>query len=243
MLLNLKTALVTGADRGLGIGFVKVLLKMGYQVFAGQFLPENSELVSLESQYEGRLSLVQLDISSDESVRQASKQIKKQTNCIDILINNAGQLGDTHKTIMQEMDFDEMLQIINVNALGPRRVINSLMGLILASQTKLIVNISSEAGSIGQNHRERKFGYCMSKSALNMGGALIHKSIIQQGGRVIQIHPGCIKSYMHGYLDQKAEIESEEAAEKIINVVQMQAEMPVADIPVFIDLDGNKVQW
>lgn len=239
----MKTVFVTGTDRGLGLGFVKVLLEKGYKVFAGHHSEESKELNTLKSQYDNNLTLVRLDISKDESVHKAAENIKNQTESIDLLINNAGVLGDIEKTIMDSLDFEEILQVININTLGPLRIINALIDLIMKSETKVIANISSEAGSIGQNQREGWFGYCMSKAALNMGGSLVHKNIIKQGGRVIQIHPGWVKSYMHGYKNDAADFEPEIAAAKIIKVIEDQLKMPAPDSPVYIDLHGNKQLW
>lgn len=239
----MKIAFITGADRGLGLGFVKVLLERGYKVYAGQFFDESTDLKLLKSCYASQLYLVRLDISSEDSVRKASEQIKEQTEYIDLLINNAGILGDMDKSIMDELDFEDILHIIDTNALGPIRVINAMVEQVLKSDTKTIVNVSSEAGSVAQNWRESWFGYCMSKSALNMGAALIHKKIMQQGGRVIQIHPGWVKSYMQGYLNEEAEYEPEDAARRIVKVVEEQIKLPITEIPNFVDLNGNKMQW
>jgi NAD(P)-dependent dehydrogenase (short-subunit alcohol dehydrogenase family) len=240
---NMKTVFVTGTDRGLGLGFVKVLLESGHNVFAGHFSSDTKELSELKYKYNNKLSLVRLDISSDESVRQASEEIKKQTNSIDILINNAGILGDIEKTIMDKLDFEEILKIINVNTLGPIRVINELVDLVLKSETKIIANISSEAGSIGQNYREGWFGYCMSKSALNMGGALIHKNIIKQGGRVMQIHPGWVKSYMSGSKNEAADYEPEDAATRILKTIDEYSKSPSTNLPIYVDLNGKVQKW
>ena len=239
----MKTVFITGTDRGLGLGFVKVLLKRGYKVIAGYHSDDCRELITLKTQHANALSLVKLDISNDGSVRQAAEEIKNQTESIDLLINNAGILGDIEKTIMDNLDFDEILQVINVNSLGPLRIINALIELVMKSNTKIIANISSEAGSIGQNYREGWFGYCMSKAALNMGGSLVHRNIIKNGGRVIQIHPGWVKSYMRGHKDDAADFEPDEAAAKILDVIEKQSKMPITDAPVYIDLLGSKLPW
>ena len=71
---------------------------------------------------------------------------------------------------------------------------------------KTVVNISSEAGSIADYKRTGWFGYCMSKAANNMQGALIHNTLRREGGRVFQIHPGHVATYMRGHLDTTARI-------------------------------------
>jgi NAD(P)-dependent dehydrogenase (short-subunit alcohol dehydrogenase family) len=242
-MIFVKTVFVTGADMGLGLGLVKKFLTNDYKVFAGQYLGTSIELEKLVSENKDNLIPIKIDISKDESVKQAASEIKKHINYLDLLFNCAGILGDIEKTIMDELDFDKMLDVINVNSLGPIRVINSLVDLVLNSKTKTIVNISSEAGSISNNFRDAWFGYCMSKTALNMGSTIIQNKIISQKGRVILVHPGWIKSYMHGYLNNEADYTPEEAAEKIINTIEKEMQNEIKSTPVYIDLNGNTLNW
>lgn len=75
-----------------------------------------------------------------------------------------------------------MQKVFNTNTLGTLRVTNSLIPLIVKSSDKLIVNISSEAGSISTCQRSSWYAYCMSKAALNMQSAIIHNSLKELGG-------------------------------------------------------------
>lgn len=234
---------ITGADRGLGLSFVKLYLEKGHNVLAGQYMENSQGLDHLKLKYASKLRIIMLDISKGESVKSASKQTRKFVDHIDILINNAAILGDVEKSILEPLNFDEILEVINVNSLGPLRVINELVDLILESETKLIVNISSEAGSIGDNTREAWFGYCMSKSALNRAGALIHRKIMKEGGRVIQVQPGYMKSYMLGHFNKEASLDTDEAASKVFGVIEDQMKQALEEHPVYIDLYGEKLNW
>lgn len=235
-------ALVTGADHGVGFSLVSNLLKRGYFVFAGRINPEEKLLDQLKEKFPDRLEIILMDISSDDNVAQMKRTVSEKTSYINLLINNAGILGDISKNIYDELDFEEMKQVFNVNALGTLRVTNALADFIMKSNQKTIVNISSEAGSIGQCEREGWFAYCMSKAANNMQSALVHNKIRKEGGKVIVIHPGHVATYMRGHLDQDAKITPEESASAILRLV-LDQELPVTEKPLYLDYQGEHLIW
>lgn len=215
-----RVACVTGADRGLGLSLVRSLLAKQFSVFAGQFLKESEDLKALKEQYPEQLELISLDISNKDSVKQAARVIASKTGYVDIIINNAGIIrGADNATVLVELDDEAMAEIYNVNTLGALRVSNALMGLLLQSKDKLIVNISSEAGSIARNKRINMYGYCMSKAALNMQSSLMHNHLTTLGGQVMVFHPGWLQTYMHGKKDEQAQTTPEVSAEQIIALV------------------------
>jgi NAD(P)-dependent dehydrogenase (short-subunit alcohol dehydrogenase family) len=237
-----KFACVTGADRGLGLGLVMKLLDKGYTVFAGRYLKDWNELERLKTLFEERLYIVDLDNTNETSVRVAREFIESKTDTLDVLINNAAILGDTEKTILDDLDFEEMKQVFNVNTLGPLRVSNALISLILKGEDKLIVNISSEAGSISDCERESWFGYCMSKSALNMQCAVMHNKLKKLGGQVLAIHPGWVKTYMRGKVDEAAALTPEQSAEHIVELIHNH-EKYKSEKPAYVDYSGKEMKW
>ena len=237
----MKYACVTGAGRGVGFELVNGLLNEGYCVFAG-IRKESPELNKLKMEFGDMLHIIEMDISNDDSVREASRYIEENTSSLDILINNGAILGDIDATVFDEIDFNEINKVINVNAAGALRVSNGLIKLVMGSQEKLIVNISSEAGSIGSCGRQGWFGYCMSKAALNMGSNLVHNGIKEAGGQVMVIHPGHVRTYMRGELDTTGALAPEESAEFILRLVK-EHEKYKAEQAVFLDYLGNKMEW
>lgn len=238
-----RVACVTGADRGLGFYLVRWLLENKYTVYAGQYLPDLEELGILKAQYQDRLMLVPLDIGSAGSVKEAARYIAGSTGHVDIIINNAGIIHRADDaTMLVDMDDEAMAQLYNVNTLGSLRVSNALMGLLLQGKQRLIINISSEAGSISRNKRINMYGYCMSKAALNMQSSLLHNHLRVMGGQVMVFHPGWLQSYMHGEKNLEAPIPPEDSAGKIMNIVQDHKRYQ-AEEPVYIDLDGNLWPW
>lgn len=237
-----KYALVTGTDHGVGLALAEELLQRGYYVVAARLNPEEVQIDQLCEKHQGQMAIVQLDIGSDASVAAMKEQVGKLVPHLDLLINDAGILGDMEKVLGEELDFDEMLQVINVNALGALRVTNALVELVLKSTDKTIVNISSEAGSIADCEREGWFGYCISKTANNMQSTLVHNNIRKQGGRVIAMHPGHVATYMRGHLDTTAKLTPKESATGILHVV-LDEELPVEKRPAFVNYAGKAMPW
>ncbi|NLM10013.1 MAG: SDR family oxidoreductase [Clostridiaceae bacterium] len=207
---------VTGADHGLGYALCEKYLQLGFSVAAGKFFEDSVNLIELKRVYSDSLEIINLDVSETESVKNAYSCFKSKFSHLDILINNAGILGDITKTIYDEIDYDDIVRTFQVNALGPLRMVNYFLPLILKGNRKLIVNISSEAGSIGNCYRKNWFGYTMSKCALNMESALLQNELRDRGVRILLFHPGWLKTMMEGKLNEKAPTLPEEAAERII---------------------------
>jgi NAD(P)-dependent dehydrogenase (short-subunit alcohol dehydrogenase family) len=238
-----KTACVTGADYGLGLELAAGLMARNYEVFAGRYEPTDGKgLTELKARYGGRLSTVRMDVGDDASVAEAAKWIGERTNGIDLLINNAARLGDIEQTLFGTPRFQEMLDVYNVNAVGALRVTHALIPLLLRSHDKLLLNISSEAGSIGDCFRTNWFAYTMSKAALNMQTALLHNELRPRGATVLSVHPGHVATYMQGKLDEAAAYTASEAASHILRLAE-QFERQASDTPAFVDLLGNPLPW
>lgn len=240
--LKTKTALVTGTDHGVGFSLAKKLLSRGYFVIAVRVDETEKQIDALQSSYPNQMAIVCADIGSDESVFKASNDIKNMTDHIDLLINCAGILGDMSKNLGDDLDFDEISRVINVNAIGTLRITNALSSLVLNSTEKTIVNISSEAGSIADCWRTGWFGYCMSKAANNMQSALVHNNMRELGGKVFAIHPGHVATYMRGHLDTTAKITPDVSAEGILHVV-LDMPHPINSHPLYLDYTGKELLW
>ena len=239
---EVKTALVTGTDHGVGFSLAKKLLSRGYFVIAVRVDETEKQIDALQSSYPDQMAIVCADIGSDESVFKASNDIKNMTDHIDLLINCAGILGDMSKNLGDDLDFDEIMRVINVNAIGTLRITNALSSLVLNSTEKTIVNISSEAGSIADCWRTGWFGYCMSKAANNMQSALVHNNMRELGGKVFAIHPGHVATYMRGHLDTTAKITPDVSAEGILHVV-LDTPHPINSRPLYLDYTGKELPW
>jgi NAD(P)-dependent dehydrogenase (short-subunit alcohol dehydrogenase family) len=215
---------VTGADRGLGEALVDAWRAQGHQVWAGVLNPSPGG--------------TPLDVADIESVRRAAAAMGP----IDLLVNNAGILGDIDTSAWDALDFDEMLRVYNVNVLGTLRVTQAFLPRLMEGEGKLVVNISSEAGSIGQCHRDRWYAYAMAKAALNQQSALIHNLLRPTGGRVLVLHPGHVRTFMRGQEDTTGTLSPAEAAERVLaNVDRFGA--AAGERPEFRGPDGEALPW
>ncbi|MDR1530651.1 MAG: SDR family NAD(P)-dependent oxidoreductase [Clostridiales bacterium] len=201
-----RLIVVTGADRGLGYELTKQYLERGEIVFAGKYRTQWPLLGELREKYKDTLKVVNMDVRDTEAVRKAAEVILSHTDKIDILINNAGIWMDHGAgTILEgHQNYENMLEQFNVNALGAVRVTEALVHALLRGFDKLVVNVSSEAGSITLNHKANQIGYCMSKAAMNMMSCCILYAIRPFDGMVLNLHPGWMQSVIGSPVDADA---------------------------------------
>ncbi|WP_194843285.1 SDR family NAD(P)-dependent oxidoreductase [Paenibacillus sp. FSL W8-1187] len=240
----MKHAFVTGADRGVGYALALELLQRGYTVFAGRYMPEWQEPQPVPEEWKERLVPLAIDVADGDSVRAAAEEVARRTDRLELIVNNAGVVGDKEGSALGEIDYDAMFRQFAVNAVGPLRVVQALSGLLLAGEDKLVVNISSEAGQINQTWRESWYGYCMSKAALNIESNILHNELKPRGGRVLVIHPGWVRSYMSGKLSEEGTYTAAESAAGIATVIDgHRADRTPRDHPAFIDNTGAEMSW
>lgn len=232
-------AYVTGADRGLGIALVQELLRRSYTVFAGSYLDAHGDLDNLASP---QLIVVPLDVTDDGSVNASARIIESSTDHLNLLVNNAGMAVDRSRTIQDTLYFDDMRRIMEVNAFGPLRVAKSVLHLLLRSERKTIVNISSIAGSIGTITRNTQYAYAMSKASLNMQSKLIRNHFGPDGLIVLVVHPGAMPTLILGdaRITKDAPVATSESAVGILNLVDRDW---AADDGFFVDHLGNPIPW
>ena len=235
-------AYVTGSDRGLGFELVRGLLKKEYFVFAGTYKNSITNLIELKNEYSGQIELVRLDIGNNDSVKEAADFIKSKTNYLNLLINNAGIVNDRSQTIDDDMYYNDMLNLFNVNSLGTLRVTKSVINLLMEGDPKLLVNISSAAASIGTITRKNQYGYTMSKVAINMQSKLIYNTYHDQGLEVRAVHPGWMHTSLFGDINimKDAPYEPEDSAKLILNSVFEPLQEPGH---IFIENDGRPIPY
>ena len=199
----MKSVFITGADRGIGFSLCRCFLENGWLVFAGRFMKDWTELDTLKAEFGNRLSMVDLDVGSQESVSMAAETVGRQTDCLDMLVNCAG--------IAQNGSSETTVRCLNVNTLGPVRMVEAFLPLKEQGEKRLCF-FSSEAGSITLAHRQGDVSYCVSKTCLNMAVRLMFEKLQPQGYRFRLYHPGWVRSYMSGRKSTEGNFEPEEAA-------------------------------
>lgn len=237
-----RTVFITGADRGLGYALCAGLLAEGWQVFAGQYMPQWPELTGLLESYPQALHIIPLDVRSRQSVQAAAQAVGQLTEHIDLLINNAGVHSPAeNRSIREAQDYAELQRVYDVNTLGPLRVVEAFLPLTDRGNLKRLCFVSSEAGSIARSERSAWFGYCMSKAALNMEVKNLFNALRPEGYTFRVYHPGWIRSYMGGTKAVEANLEPEEAAARAIPIFLGAREDE--DRLALVDFEGKEWPW
>lgn len=231
-----STIVITGAGRGLGLCLANRYLDAGWMVFAGTKQP-SPQLSALRAHAENRLFEIALDVTSSKSVTDAATAVASRVASIDILVNNAAILPAEGRGPLPELAIDVGLKVFDVNALGPLRVTQAFLTLLQKSDRRLIINISSEAGSVADCWRHDEFLYCMSKSALNMQTMILKNLLGPQGFELLAVHPGWMRTEMGG---PSADIDPAQAAQGIFALSQQSRDNAAA---MYIDYKGKPMRW
>lgn len=196
----MATAVVTGANRGIGLELARQLSERGDEVIAG-VRKTSKDLAALNVETHENV-----DVTDDSSVARFAEALSGRK--VDVLINNAGVLT---RQALDALDYDEMRRQFEVNALGPLRMTAALLPC-LASGSKVGI-VSSRMGSVADNTSGSHYGYRMSKAAVNMAGRSLAHDLKDQGITVILLHPGYVSTDM---TDHKGDTPPQEAARGII---------------------------
>lgn len=189
----MKTALVSGADRNLGLEICRELLRLGWKVYAGKYIETLDYLEKLGEEYPA-LKIIPLDCSSVSSAGQAADIIRQNGDSLDMLVHNAAAFDRARGEITGEFDFGGFDISFNVNALGAVRLTEHMAPLMAGSDMKRLCYVSSEAGAVAVSHRDAISGYGMSKTALNMAVRVMFGRLSPEGYTFRLYHPGWVRS-------------------------------------------------
>lgn len=198
---NKKTALVTGANKGIGLATSRLLAEKGYQVWMGVRSLERGQQAYQELKANNfDAHLIQMDIADDASVTKASAVLDREIGKLDVLINNAGFAADLSISPSAE-SINAIREQYETNTFGPIRVTQQLLPLLKRSERASIIMVSSIVGSLTLSRDENTIygqvnyaGYSSSKTALNALMLAYSKELKPFGIPVIAIEPGHIKT-------------------------------------------------
>jgi NAD(P)-dependent dehydrogenase (short-subunit alcohol dehydrogenase family) len=177
---------ITGANRGLGLGFVQHYLAQGDEVWACY----RTNLDGLADIKSDKLHTVQLDVSQDFDAND-----KDFPERIDLLINNAGIYGPYGGQDLDSVTSDAMLEVFNVDCVGPLRVVQQLKSRIIQAGGS-IANISSKMGSSDDNNSGGTYAYRAAKAGLIIVSKSMAVDLKPLGVSVITLHPGWVTTDM-----------------------------------------------
>ena len=235
------TALVTGTDRGLGYAMAQNLLDHGWTVVAGHLDRTAPSLTGPAD----RLIPIRVDVANDYSVAAFGRAVGDSAVTIDVVINNAAILGlpTVENSIRDGLDYQRMMETISVNAAGPLRVVQAVLPFMRAEGRRRLCFVSSEAGSVSRSRRTDFYGYCMSKSALNMGVSILYNDLRRDGFTFRIYHPGWIRSYMFGEKNLDAALEPEEAAAAALGYFLNENGSVDENRLILRDFEGEEWPW
>ena len=145
-----KTAVVTGANKGIGREIARRLATMGFKVWLGARDAERGMTATQELRAEGLdVQWLALDVTQDDSVVAAAKTIGAESLGLDVLVNNAG-IAINYELPPSEQHLADIRATYEVNVFGPIRVTQAFLPLLLVAPAARIVMVSSSTGSIGR---------------------------------------------------------------------------------------------
>ncbi|MDQ0782012.1 SDR family oxidoreductase [Chryseobacterium sp. W4I1] len=203
----MKTALVTGANKSIGFEVVKQLVQKGIYVYLGSRNLQNGveAIDQLKAEGLNNVEAIQLDITDDESVKNARLEIGKKTKVLDILINNAGIYGGYPQTVL-DATIDQFKATYDANVYGVVRVTQAFIDLLKKSSEPRIVNVSSSQGSITLHsdpaykyYDYKGVVYLSSKSAMNMITAVLAYELKDTAFKINAVCPGYTKTDFNGH--------------------------------------------
>ena len=179
---------ITGANRGIGLGFVRHYLNQGNKVWAGH----RDDLGGLDKVKSANLHLFWIDVSSYISAHVLNALPEK----IDLLINNAGIYGPREQSL-HNVSAETMLDVFNVDCVGPLRLVQRLRKRVVAAKGT-IANVSSKMGSSDDNASGGTYAYRAAKAGLVIVSRSMAIDLAPEGVRVITLHPGWVRTDMGG---------------------------------------------
>lgn len=222
------TVLITGANRGIGLEYARQFSAKRYKVIGtARGRSDGKELSAVADRVE------QLDVSDSMSVAALAERLNGVA--IDILVNNAGVFDGKDVTV-ERVDCAAMERMLAVNTLGPLRVTQALLPNLRAGTGRIVVNMSSELGSIEESSG-RWYAYRTSKAALNQITKTLSVELAQEGFVCVVLHPGWVRTEMGG---ASATYSPQESVSGLIAVIE---KLGPADNGNFYDFRGTPIPW
>lgn len=217
----MKSALVTGANKGIGLEVVRQLAKNGFYVYMGcrNVTRGLSAVEKLNAEGLDTIEVLQIDVTDPESVNAARLAIGKKTTILDVLVNNAGISGEFQQSALQTTT-DQYKIVYETNVFGAVRVTQAFIDLLKGSAAPRIVNVSTSMASLtlaadigNPNYPTRYVAYQSSKSALNMYTINLAYELRDTLFKVNAVCPGYTQT---DFTNQQGTSTAEEAGQRIV---------------------------
>ena len=225
--MNSPNALITGANRGIGLELTKLLVNSNYNV--------DCVCRSSSTDLEELSVTIFSDINLTHSQDLQHLKTKLQNNSYDLIINNAGMLSNETFDNFNAASKTRILDQFKLNSLAPLEL-SCLFSDQLKSPSKLIF-ITSRMGSITDNTSGSRYGYRMSKAALNMAATSLAHDLHAQGVVVGILHPGYVKTGMTNF---NGNLTAQQAAQQLWQQIEA---LNMSSSGTFLHSDGSILPW
>ena len=230
-----KNVLITGANRGLGLGFVKKFLDKDINVFGTtRNISKSIELLKYKEKYGDNLKILELNLL--EKNREDTLSTLLSDRPIDIFINNAGMMGSS-KQNFKEVSAIPWLEVLQVNLIAPLLITQSIIDNVKKGFDKKIYFLSSRVGSIEDNSGGGRYIYRSSKTALNQVVKSLSIDLKELGITVISLHPGWVRTDMGG---PNASLTAEDSAR---NLIYNFLKLTIKDTGLLFNYDGKLMDF
>jgi NAD(P)-dependent dehydrogenase (short-subunit alcohol dehydrogenase family) len=234
----MSTALVTGANRGLGLEWVRQLADSVDRLFATCRRPGDAdELGELAGRYVDTIDVVALDVTDPASIEDAVAHVRREVEALDLLVNNAGVSGGGSADRFDTVDADTMTEVYRVNAVGPHLLTRAFAPFLQEGESATVVNVTSQLGSIARTSGGGWHSYRASKAALNMCTRLQAAELEADGVIVVAMHPGWVRTDMGG---SSARLSPEQSVAGMLEVI---GDLSSEDAGSFLAYDGEELPW
>lgn len=207
----MKTALITGANRGIGQEVARQLAAKGFHVFVGARNPKAGRKAAEEiAKRVGKATFLEIDVDDNDSITNAAREFSNIEDHLDVLVNNAGIIADGDSAILEISD-DLFRKTVETNVLGPLRVTRAFVPLLRKSESPRVINVSSGGGQLSDGADGWAPAYCISKTALN--GVTVQLAAVLPKFAVNSMCPGWVRTEMGG---ENASRSVEEGADTIV---------------------------
>lgn len=240
-------ALITGANRGLGLAWCKQLGQMDYTILLTARSLDKAKASAEELKKEGiDAHPHRLDVTDEASIEKLANLVQEKYGKLDILINNAGiNSKSTHNEMtflknfrLAHLDPKEILNMIHINGVAPIIVAKHFVSLLEKGNQPKILNMSSWLGSLTLKNTGSNYSYATSKAALNMMTRALAHDLAPQGIATVAVNPGWVQTRMGGF---SANLSPEESVQRLIDNVLNR--LTVENTGKFYDWDGQEHDW
>jgi NAD(P)-dependent dehydrogenase (short-subunit alcohol dehydrogenase family) len=231
----MKTVLITGANRGIGLEHTRRFAAKGVRVFAAVRAPGDAkELQTLAAGKNVRVEILAYDATDSGAPARLKTALGNAP--LDLLFANAGAIGDKSQNL-GSIDMEGVSKLIQVNALAPLKLVEALVDNVAASGRKIIAFQSSRMGSIGDNGSGGYYPYRISKCVVNMIAKNLAIDLKPRGVIAVALHPGWVRTRMGG---ESATVSVDES---VTGQQYVLANLKLGDSGRFFNYDGSELPW